>query len=34
MRPPASEDVYDVIDGRFGKGSIVLTTNRPLQEWP
>lgn len=34
MRPPASEDLYEVIDGRYGKGSIVLTTNRAFTEWP
>lgn len=34
MRPPASEDLFDVVDGRYGKGSIVLTTNRAFNEWP
>jgi len=34
MRPPASEDLYEVIDGRYGKGSLVLTTNRAFDEWP
>lgn len=34
MRPPASEDLYEVIDGRYGKGSIILTTNRAFTEWP
>lgn len=34
MRPPASEDLYDVIDGRYGRGSIILTTNRAFHEWP
>jgi DNA replication protein DnaC len=34
MRPPASEDLYEVIDGRYGRGSIILTTNRAFSEWP
>jgi DNA replication protein DnaC len=34
MRPPGSEDLYEVIDGRYGKGSIVLTSNRAFSEWP
>src|SRR4051812_5660264 len=34
MRPPASEDLYEVIDGRYQKGSTVLTTNRAFVEWP
>jgi len=32
--PPLPEDCYDVIDGRYEKGSIVLTSNRPPAEWP
>lgn len=32
--PPMPEDCYDVIDGRYEKGSIVLTSNRPPAEWP
>lgn len=34
MRPPAPEDLYEVIDGRYGRGAIVLTTNRAFEEWP
>jgi DNA replication protein DnaC len=34
MRPPAAEDLYDVIDGRYQKGSTILTTNRDVSEWP
>lgn len=34
MRPPQSEDLYEVIDGRYQKGSIVVTTNRAFNEWP
>jgi DNA replication protein DnaC len=28
MRPPAMEDLYEVIEGRYGHGAIILTTNR------
>ena len=34
MRPPAAEDLYEVIEGRYGRGAIVLTTNRAFTEWP
>jgi DNA replication protein DnaC len=34
LRPPAPEDLYDVINGRYEQGSIVLTSNRALEEWP
>jgi DNA replication protein DnaC len=34
LRPPAPEDLYDVINGRYELGSIVLTSNRALEEWP
>ncbi len=34
MRPPAPEDLYEVIDGRYGKGAIIVTTNRAFDEWP
>jgi DNA replication protein DnaC len=33
MRPPAAEDLYEVIDGRYQKGATVLTTNRAFSEW-
>ena len=33
MRPPAMEDFYEVIEGRYGRGSILLTTNRAFSEW-
>lgn len=33
MRPPASEDLYEVIDGRYQKSSSILTTNRAFSEW-
>ena len=31
---PGPSDLYDVIDGRYEKGSIVLTSNRAPAEWP
>ena len=34
MRPPAAEDLYEVIEGRYGRGSMVITTNRAFNEWP
>lgn len=34
MRPPAAEDLYEVIEGRYGRGAMVITTNRAFTEWP
>ena len=34
LRPPAQEDFYDVISGGYECGSILLTSNRDLMEWP
>jgi DNA replication protein DnaC len=34
MRPPASEDLYEVIDGRYQHCATILTTNRAFSEWP
>jgi len=34
LHPPAPEDFYDVISGRYEHGSILLTSNRELTEWP
>ena len=34
MRPPAMEDMYEIIEGRYGRGAIILTTNRAFSEWP
>ena len=34
LRPPAPEDLYDVINERYERGSIMLTSNRALEEWP
>lgn len=34
LRPPAPEDMYEVIAGRYERGSIVITSNRAFPEWP
>jgi DNA replication protein DnaC len=34
LQPPGPEDLYDVIDGRYERGSILLTSNRAPAEWP
>jgi DNA replication protein DnaC len=31
---PGPSDLYDVIDGRYEQGSIILTSNRAPTEWP
>ena len=32
--PPGPEDLYDIINERYEKGSIMLTSNRAPSEWP
>ena len=34
LQAPGPSDLYDVIDGRYEKCSIVLTSNRAPSEWP
>ena len=34
IQPPGPEDLYDVINERYEKGSICLTSNRAPSEWP
>jgi DNA replication protein DnaC len=34
LTPPAPEDLYDIINERYEKGSIMLTSNRAPAEWP
>jgi DNA replication protein DnaC len=34
LRPPAPEDFYDIISQRYESGSILVTSNRDLSEWP
>lgn len=34
LSPPGPEDLYDVINERYERGSIMLTSNRSPAEWP
>lgn len=34
IQPPGPEDLYDLINERYEKGSILLTSNRAPAEWP
>jgi len=34
LQPPGPEDLYDIIDGRYERGSLLLTSNRAPNEWP
>jgi DNA replication protein DnaC len=34
LQPPGPSDLYDMIDGRYEQGSIILTSNRSPAEWP
>jgi len=34
LQPPSPEDLYDIVNGRYEKGSIILTSNRAPEEWP
>jgi DNA replication protein DnaC len=34
LHPPGPEDLYDVINTRYERGSILLTSNRAPEEWP
>ena len=34
LQPPMPEDLYDLINGRYERGSLVLTSNRSPTEWP
>jgi DNA replication protein DnaC len=34
LRSPAPEDLYDIINERYERGSILLTSNRSPEEWP
>jgi DNA replication protein DnaC len=33
IQPPGPEDLYDVINERYERGSILLTSNRAPNEW-
>lgn len=34
IQPPGPEDLYDLINERYERGSILLTSNRAPSEWP
>ena len=34
MTPDSPEDLYDVINERYEKRSVILTSNRAPAEWP
>lgn len=34
LRAPAPEDLYEIIAGRYERGSIIMTSNRAFPEWP
>jgi DNA replication protein DnaC len=34
LQPPSPEDLYDVVNERYERGSIMLTSNRAPAEWP
>jgi len=34
LHPPSSEDWFDIIAERYERGSLIVTSNRALSEWP
>lgn len=34
IRPPGSEDLYQIVAERYERGSMVITSNRSFEEWP
>lgn len=32
--PPGPEDLYEIINERYERGSVIITSNRALSEWP
>jgi IstB-like ATP binding protein len=34
LRPPAPEDLYEIVAERYEKGSMMVTSNRAFAEWP
>jgi len=34
LPPAGAADLYDIINGRYERGSIILTSNRAVAEWP
>ena len=33
LTPPGPEDLYDIINERYERGSILVTSNRAFEEW-
>jgi DNA replication protein DnaC len=34
LRPPAPEDLYEIVTERYEKSSMIVTSNRAFTEWP
>jgi len=34
LLPPAPEDLYEIINERYERGSLIITSNRAFAEWP
>ncbi len=34
LAPQAAQDLYDLISERYERGSVIVTSNRALEEWP
>ena len=34
LPPSGPADLYDIINGRYERGSSILTSNRAVDEWP
>jgi DNA replication protein DnaC len=34
LQPPAPEDLYEIINERYERGSLIVTSNRAFSEWP
>jgi DNA replication protein DnaC len=34
LHPPAPEDLYEIINERYERGSLIVTSNRAFSEWP
>src|SRR5439155_23422076 len=32
--PPAPEDLYEIVNERYERGSLIITSNRAFAEWP
>lgn len=34
LLPPAPEDLYEIVNERYERGSLIITSNRAFAEWP